>query len=224
MPFIDDLPFDGVPEPTRPALYGDHFVKALRVAAIAHGGQRRKGSDPESRPIPFISHPLGVCSIAQGYGADEEEAIAALLHDVLEDVTPTDAAISTVRWFGDRVYRIVEECTDGMPGPDGHKKPTAARRAAYLPRLATADRSALLVSASDKLHNARSIVADLRVVGDKVWERFNLGKEDQLAWYDGLVRAYRANPAHHAELVDELARVVQEMRGLAEATEPAAAR
>ena len=219
MPFVDDLPFDGVPEPRDPPLYTDRFVKALRVAAIVHGDQVRK-----STPVPYVSHPLGVCSIAQGYGADEEEAIAALLHDALEDVTPTDAAISTVRWFGDRVYRIVEECTDGMPGPDGHKKPTAERRAAYLPRLATADRSALLVSASDKLHNARSIVADLRVVGDKVWERFNLGKEDQLAWYDGLVRTYRANPAHHAELVDELARVVQEMRGLAEATEPAAAR
>ena len=219
MPFVDDLPFDGVPEPRDPPLYTDRFVKALRVAAIVHGDQVRK-----STPVPYVSHPLGVCSIAQGYGADEEEAIAALLHDALEDVTPTAAAISTVRWFGDRVYRIVEECTDGMPGPDGHKKPTAERRAAYLPRLATADRSALLVSASDKLHNARSIVADLRVVGDKVWERFNLGKEDQLAWYDGLVRTYRANPAHHAELVDELARVVQEMRGLAEATEPAAAR
>ena len=224
MPFIDDLPFDGVPEPPVRPLYGDRFVKALRVAAIAHGGQGRKSSDATSRPIPYISHPLGVCSIAQGYGADEDEAIAALLHDVLEDVTPTDAAIRSVRWFGDRVYRIVEDCTDGMPGPNGKKKPTAERRAAYLPRLAAADGSALLVSASDKLHNARSVVADLRVVGDDVWRRFNLGKEDQLAWYRDLVRAYRANPAHHVPLVDELARVVQEMRRLAEETELAAAR
>jgi (p)ppGpp synthase/HD superfamily hydrolase len=223
VPFIDDLPFDGVPEPTVRPLYGDRFVKALRVAAIAHGGQRRKSSDPKSRPIPYISHPLGVCSIAHGYGADEDEAIAALLHDVLEDVTPTDAAIRTVRWFGDRVYRIVEDCTDGMPGPNGKKKPTAERRAAYLPGLATADRSALLVSASDKLHNARSIVADLRVVGDDVWKRFNLGKEDQLAWYRDLVSAYRANLAHHAELVAELDRTTLEMRRLADQAELVAA-
>jgi (p)ppGpp synthase/HD superfamily hydrolase len=224
MPFIDDLPFDGIPEPTGQPRYGCRFVKALRVAAIVHADQVRKSTDPESKRIPYISHPLGVCSIAQGYGADEDEAIAALLHDVLEDVTPTDAAIRTVRWFGERVYRIVEECTDGMPGPDGKKQPTAERRAAYLPRLATADRSALLVSASDKLHNARSIVADLRVVGDDVWRRFNLGKEDQLAWYRDLVSAYRANAAHHVPLVDELVRVVQEMRRLAEETELAAAR
>jgi (p)ppGpp synthase/HD superfamily hydrolase len=224
MPFIDDPPFEGVPAPTGRPLYGDRFVKALRVAAIAHGSQRHKSSDPESRPIPYISHPLGVCSIAQGYGADEDEAIAALLHDVLEDVTPTDAAIRTVRWFGERVFRIVEDCTHGMPGPDGKKRPTADRRAAYLPRLATADRSALLVSASDKLHNARSIVADLRVVGHDVWRRFNLRKQEQLAWYEGLVGAYQANPAHHAELVDELARLVQEMRRLADHVEVAAAR
>ncbi len=82
VPFIDDLPFDGVPEPAGMPCCGDRFVKALRVAVIAHGGQRRKSSRPESRPIPYISHPLGVCSIAQGYEADEEEAIAALLHGI----------------------------------------------------------------------------------------------------------------------------------------------
>ena len=224
VPVIDDLPFEGVPEPAGPPRYGDRFVKALRVAAIVHGGQVRKSTGPDSEWIPYISHPLGVCSIAQGYGADEDEAIAALLHDVLEDVTPTEAALRTVRWFGDRVCRIVEDCTDGMPGPEGRKQPTAERRAAYLPRLATADSSALLVSASDKLHNARSIVADLRVKGHDVWRRFNLGKDDQLAWYGGLVDAYRANPAHHVPLVDELDRVLQEMRRLAEETELAAAR
>ena len=224
MPFIDDLPFEGIPEPIDPPRYTDRFVKALRVAAIVHGGQVRKSTGPEREWIPYVSHPLGVCSIAQGYGADEEEAIAALLHDVLEDVTPTDAAIRTVRWFGDRVYRIVEDCTDGMPGPDGRKQPTAERRAVYLPRLATADHSALLVSASDKLHNARSIVADLRVKGHDVWSRFNLGKDDQLAWYGSLVVAYRANAHHHVELVDELDRVAQEMRRLADEAEHAAGR
>lgn len=134
------------------------------------------------------------------------------------------SSIRTVRWFGDRVYRIVDDCTDGMPGSDGRKQPTADRRAAYLPRLAAADQSALLVSASDKLHNARSIAADLRLKGDDVWGRFNLGKDDQLAWYGGLVDAYRANPAHHVELVDELDRVVKEMRRLADEAELAAGR
>lgn len=185
-PVIDDLPFEGVPEPTEAPRYSDRFVKALRVAAIAHGGDDRKGS-----------------------------AIAALLHDVLEDVTPTDAAIRTVQWFGDRVFRIVELCTDGMSGPDGKKAPSLERKAGYIARLKTGDHSVLLMSASDKLHNGRLIVADLRTVGDEVWERFNVTKEQQLAYYAELAAAFEGNPAHHVELVAELDRTVAEMHRLA---------
>jgi GTP pyrophosphokinase len=185
-------------------------VKALRVAAIAHGGDCRKGGT-----IPYIAHPLGVCSIAWEYGADEDEAIAALLHDMLEDVCPTDAAIRTVRWFGDRVYRIVQHCTDRMPGPDGKKPPSIEAKAAYVERLKTAEPSALLVSASDKLHNARSIVADLRTDGDRVWERFNVTKDEELDYYGSLVRVLRENPYRHPALVEELARTVDEMWRLA---------
>ena len=212
MPFIDDLPFDGVPEPPVRPLYGDRFVKALRVAAIAHGGQGRKSSDATSRPIPYISHPLGVCSIAQGYGADEDEAIAALLHDAIEDGEPTEAARATVWSFGPEVGRIVEGCTDADTHP---KPPWRRRKEEYLSSLATKDHSTLLVSASDKLHNARSIVRDLRGIGDRVWGRFSVSKQETLWYYRSLVTAYRANPAHTPALVDELDRTVTEIETLA---------
>jgi (p)ppGpp synthase/HD superfamily hydrolase len=210
MPVIDELPFDGIPEPSAAPRYGARFVTALRVAAIVHGGDCRKGTH-----VAYVSHPLAVCSIAMAYGADEDEAIAALLHDVIEDVRPTDAAIATVRWFGDRVFSVVEHCTDGIPGTDGAKAPSTERKTAYLGRIGRADSSTLLVSASDKLHNARSIVADLRTDGEEVWRRFNVGKDDELRYYRGLVTAYLGNPGHHPELVAELDRVVAEMWRLA---------
>lgn len=209
MPSVDELPFPGVAVPAHP-LWNARFTQALRASAIAHGGDYRKGTR-----IPYIAHPLGVCSIAMGYGADEDEAIAALLHDVLEDVRPTNAAEQTVSWFGDRVFAIVRHCTDGMPGPDGRKAPSLDRKAAYIERIGTGDRSELLVSASDKLHNARSIVADLRTDGERVWERFNVTKSQQLDYYSALVAAFRANRASEPALVEELARTVADMWHLA---------
>lgn len=174
-----------------------------------HAAQPRKGTD-----IPFVSHLLGVCSIAFEYRATEDEAIAALLHDAIEDVTPTDEARAVVGSFGSAVLAIVEGCTDGVAGEDGRKAPKAERSRAYLEHLRAADRSILLVSASDKLYNARSIVKDLRVHGDRLWSRFSGSREQTLAYYRELVMAFRANPASNAELVDELDRTVIEMQRL----------
>jgi len=159
-----------------------------------------------------LSHLLGTCSIALEYGADEVEAIAALLHDAIEDGEPTAAARATVWSFGPDVGRIVEGCTVSDTHP---KPPWRRRKEKYLASLATRDRSTLLVSASDKLHNAHSIVGDLRGIGDRVWERFSASKQETLWYYRSLVTAYRANPAHTQALVDELDRMVTEMETLA---------
>jgi len=197
----------GWPLPPQPWMYSDRLILALQAAAQIHADQPRKQT-----AIPYLSHLLGTCSIALEYGANEDEAIAALLHDAIEDGLPTDASRKTVWGFGDEVGRIVEACTDSDQHP---KPPWRERKEKYLVRLADEDRSVLLVSASDKLHNARAIVRDLREIGDDLWGRFSATKGDSLWYYRGLVREYRANPAHTTALVDELDRTVTEMEQLA---------
>ena len=192
---------------TGPAAYSSRLIEALGVAARLHEAQLRKGSG-----VPYLSHLLGTCSIALEYGADEDEAIAALLHDAIEDVEPVERARAAVAAFGERVLHIVEGCTDTDEHP---KPPWRARKQAYIDHLADADASILLVSAADKLHNARSVSADLRRHGSTTWERFTGGRDGSLWYYRALVTAFRANPLHHADLVEELDRAVQEMEALA---------
>jgi (p)ppGpp synthase/HD superfamily hydrolase len=197
----------GVPLPPRPWQYSDRLVEAMAVAAQIYGSQVRKGTT-----TPYLSHVLGTCAIALDYGANEDEAIAALLHDAIEDGQPTEAARATVWTFGQEVGRIVEGCTDA----DSHPKPPwLERKQAYLARIAVEDRSILLVSASDKLHNAGSILRDLREVGEDVWKRFSATKDQTLSYYRSLVTEYRANAACTPALIDELDRTVTEMEILA---------
>jgi (p)ppGpp synthase/HD superfamily hydrolase len=199
----------GIPTPPEPWLYSHRFLLALEAAATMHAAQRRKGSD-----IPYVSHLLGTCSIALEYGADEDEAIAALLHDAIEDVEPTEAARAAVARFGERVLTIVEGCTDADTHP---KPPWRERKKHYIAHLAEADASVLLVSASDKLHNARSILTDLRRTGDAVWARFNASRDETLWYYRALVQAFRRNPAHNSDLIDELDRTTAEVERLVRA-------
>ena len=206
MPDLDNDTLRGVPTPDQPWLYSRGFLLALVAAATMHAAQRRKGSE-----VPYVSHLLGTCAVALEYGAHEDEAIAALLHDAIEDVEPTDAARSTVGSFGDRVLAIVEGCTDADTHP---KPPWRERKERYIAHLAEADASVLLVSAADKLSNARSTLADLRRLGDAVWDRFNAGRDDTLWFYRAVVDALRANPAHQADLVAELDRMVAELEHL----------
>ena len=209
MPKRPDDPLEAMPLPRGSLLYSRRFLEALEAAAVMFAATRRKKSK-----IPYVAHLLGVCAIVLEHGGTEDEAIAALLHDTLEDITPTKRARKTVRAFGDNVYGIVLGCTDGTPNMKGKKAPWRERKEAYVAGLGHEPRSVLLVSAADKLHNARAIVADLRAVGDKVWKRFNAPKTDVLWYYGALVAAFRANPAHPVALVDELERVVAEMRRL----------
>ena len=194
-----------LPLPSGPALYSERFVEALQAAARMHMAQERKGSG-----VPYISHLLGTCAIALEFGADEDQAIAALLHDAIEDIVPTHHSRAVVATFGPEVLRIVEACTDADTHP---KPPYRGRKEAYIARLATEDGAALLVSASDKLHNARAIVSDLHRYGPMVWERFN-PESDQLWYYRSLVAAFRSNPDHDPALIDELDRTVSEMERL----------
>jgi len=194
------------PPPTGDHLYSERFVEALQVAAQMHAAQGRKGTT-----IPYVSHLLGTCSIALEYGATEEQAIAALLHDAIEDLMPVDEVTATVGYFGEEVLRIVEACTDAHTKP---KPPWLKRKKAYIARLEHEDEAVVLVSASDKLHNARAIVRDLRDQGDSVWRRFNAGKDGQLWYYRALVRAFRKT-GHHRALVKELDRTVKRMKRLA---------
>jgi (p)ppGpp synthase/HD superfamily hydrolase len=190
-------------------LYSERLIQALGVAAQLHAAQRRKGSE-----IPYLSHLLGTCGIALDYGAQEDEAIAALLHDAIEDVQPTEDARAAVGAFGSEVLRIVEGCTDADTHP---KPPWRERKEAYVAHVAELDAPILLVSAADKLHNSRSIVSDLRRFGPATWDRFTGGRDGSLWYYNALVTAFRANPAHPHQLVDELDRTVTEMETLARA-------
>lgn len=156
------------------------FVQGLELAIRAHNGQVRKGTH-----IPYIAHPMAVASIALEYGADEDQAIAALLHDAVEDGGA--AYVSKIReLFGERVTTIVMGCTDGVPNSAGQKPPWKTRKEQYLAHLEEAALDVLLVSGSDKLHNARAILSDLQAIGNQVFDRFSASKAETVWYYSSL--------------------------------------
>ena len=185
------------------------FEEALNFAVRLHAGQLRKGTK-----IPYAAHLLSVASIALQHGADEEEAIAALLHDAVEDQGGAKTREEIRRRFGERVEAIVDGCTDTDVTP---KPPWKERKQAYIAHVGTASPSVRLISASDKLDNARAILADYRSVGESLWKRFHGGREGTLWYYRSLVETFRQ--AGSNALVEELDRVVTEIEHLA-GTEP----
>ncbi len=154
----------------------ERIARALALAVEAHNGQNRKGTE-----IPYIAHPMGVASIALDHGADEDQAMAALLHDAVEDGGQHFAKMIREQ-FGDRVADIVEGCTDGVPDASGVKEAWLPRKERYIAHLRQANDVVLLVSGSDKLHNARAIVEDLLTIGRSVFDRFT-ATPDQTIWY-----------------------------------------
>jgi (p)ppGpp synthase/HD superfamily hydrolase len=181
------------------------FEKALVYATRIHGGQLRKKTK-----IPYIGHILGVTAIALEYGANNTEAIGALLHDAVEDCGGEKRLRDIERKFGKPVARIVAGCTDTMQIP---KPPWRERKEQYITHLKSASQSTRLVSTSDKLHNTRAILRNLREEGDKLWSRFSGGKEGTLWYYRALVTAFRQHG--DSDLIDELDRVVTEIERLA---------
>jgi GTP pyrophosphokinase len=157
------------------------LAQAAAYAMSVHADQQRKGAN-----TPYIAHLLAVASLVLEHGGDEDQAIAGLLHDAIEDCGIAQEAIIAER-FGPRVARTVRACTDADTLP---KPPWRERKRAYLQHLETADQDALLVSCCDKLHNARAIVTDLRTDGDSVFERFRAGKAGTLWYYEALAEAF----------------------------------
>jgi len=195
----------------------ERFTRAVDYARIAHAGQVRKGTD-----IPYLTHLLGVAALVIEHGGDEDQAIAGLLHDTIEDCGEAHAAIIRAT-FGDRVADIVEACTDGTAeGKGGHVDAEAKRqdwlrrKQQYLAHLGHAPDEVLLVSGSDKLHNALSVVADLENpgVGKAVFERFTGGRDGTLWYYASLSRvlAERTSP-----LAKRVGKAVDRMHALASA-------
>ncbi|HEX8792676.1 MAG TPA: HD domain-containing protein [Polyangiaceae bacterium] len=180
------------------------FHDAMVYAARLHAKQLRKGTR-----VPYVAHLLATTSIALEHGATEDEAIAALLHDAVEDQGGQKTLSAIRRRFGGAVADIVLGCSDTDATP---KPPWRARKEAHLRHLRRAPRSVRLVAAADKLHNARSIVADLRERGRAAWDRFNAGPEEQLWYYGAMVDVFSTKGPR--ALAGELRRVVDEMRRL----------
>jgi (p)ppGpp synthase/HD superfamily hydrolase len=153
---------------------GPRFLRAFEFAAKRHKYQTRKAST-----IPYIAHLMGVASVVLESGGDEDLAIAALLHDVVEDCGGTPMLKEVRRRFGSRVAKIVDGCTDADTYP---KPPWRERKENYIARLREEDADTRLVSAADKLNNVRSILSDYRDIGESVWSRFN-GKREGTLWY-----------------------------------------
>lgn len=177
------------------SLLTERFTRAVDYARVAHAAHYRKGSG-----IPYIYHLLGVSSLVIEFGGSEDQAIAGLLHDVIEDCGAHHGPRIRAE-FGDNVARIVLACTDGTAEEKSEHADAEAKRLdwvrrkqAYLQHLAEADDEVLLVSGCDKLHNARAIVQDLEdpAVGEAVFSRFSGGRDGTLWYYTSLQGIFAA--------------------------------
>jgi (p)ppGpp synthase/HD superfamily hydrolase len=184
------------------------FTEALTWAATLHRSQERKAN-----ATPYVAHLLAVAGLVLEHGGDEDEAIAALLHDAIEDQGGHATRLQIAERFGPRVAAIVEGATESdlQPTP-----PWRARKEAHLASLAQADRSVQLVAAADKLHNARSLIADYGRLGEAIWSHFRGGKTGTLWYYRA---AAAALPNAPAELLAELESTIARLERLAAASD-----
>ena len=195
------------------SLLTDRFKEAFLYCLQLHGDDTRKG-----KPVPYIAHLMSVCALVLEHGGSEDEAIAALLHDALEDHPDTASRPDIRARFGVDVLHFVESCTDTPSDYQGGEKPPwRSRKQRLLDHIAKASPGLLRIALADKLHNARSLLADYRQQEDTLWERFNAGKADQLWFYQSLVRTFRDAGAT-GYLIEELERVVTELVALCDAS------
>lgn len=180
------------------------FNEALLYAAKLHAGQKRKSSD-----IPYLSHLLGAAALTLQFGGDEDQAIAALLHDAVEDQGGLKTLAEIEQKFGKRVARIVDGCTDSYTIP---KKPWLERKKQYILRLAGEPEDTRLVSLADKVDNARSIILNLQEDGRSTWNKFKGGREGSLWYYRELAAVF--SRLANDPLTREFARLVGEMERL----------
>ncbi|MGB2602533.1 MAG: HD domain-containing protein [Candidatus Sulfotelmatobacter sp.] len=189
----------------RPIKLGPRFRRAFLFAADKHAGQARKAST-----IPYIAHLMGVASLVLEFGGDEDMAIAALLHDVVEDCGGTRIQAEVRRRFGNRVAKIVAGCTDSDTTP---KPAWRERKENYIQHLKDADAETRLVSAADKLNNVRSILTDHRDVGEAIWARFHGGRDGTLWYYRALLEEFLGRKPHR--LIREFELAVKELEARA---------
>lgn len=191
-----------------PAAYSERFARALQMAYELHARDARKGKGTSA-----MGHLLSVAGIVIEYGGSEDEAIAALLHDAIEDAGGLATEKRIREAFGETVASIVRGCTDTDQTP---KPPWEPRKQAYLEHLASAGAAARFVSCADKLANVRSMVADLQTTGEQFWKRFNGPKHRQLWLYGAYAEEFlrEPSPAMAAELsvqVKRLSRLAEEV-------------
>ncbi len=196
---------DTLKKPPKPPYLGPRLQRAFRYAAEKHAGQTRKQT-----AVPYLSHLMAVAALVLEAGGDEDMAIAALLHDVVEDCGGIPRLREIRKQFGARVAKIVEGCTDSFGEP---KPEWVERKKDYLREVKQADVETRLVSASDKLHNVRTILADYRQDGEAIWARFSGKKEGTLWYYRALSDEYgRRSPNRNTReleiAVAELERMV----------------
>jgi (p)ppGpp synthase/HD superfamily hydrolase len=184
----------------------ERFQDAISLAFRLHAKQKRKGTN-----IPYFSHLMGVAALVLEDGGNEDEAIAALLHDAVEDQGGLQTLEDIRQKFGHHVAEIVDGCTDAYSLP---KPPWKQRKQAYMEHLGHAPPDVLRVSLADKLHNARSIYADLQRNGSSTWWRFNGGREGTLWYYRSLVEIFKQRSS--GPMVTELERVVAAIEALNE--------
>lgn len=205
-----DTPSPGDSPGSPPARLGPQFEAALIRAAELHREQRRKVSE-----TPYVAHLLSVAALVIEAGGSEDEAIAALLHDAVEDQGGAPILEQIRNEFGELVADIVAACSDADTTP---KPPWRERKERHIEHVRSSSRSVRLVTCADKLHNARCVVLDLRNSGEQVWERFRGGREGSLWYYREMLAALQAGNDVPAGMLDELMRTVQQMHQLAGAT------
>jgi (p)ppGpp synthase/HD superfamily hydrolase len=195
---------------------GPRFTDALAYAADVHVGQARKVADEDEPTIPYLGHLLAVAGEVVDSGGDEDEAIAALLHDAVEDQGGREQLAVIRERFGEKVAKIVEDCSDTLESEN--KEEWGERKRRYITKVVEeGDFSSLHVSVADKLQNVRSIIRDHGRVGDEVWERFNRPKAFTLGYHTALRDAYRERAQElgvdlpllepYSRAIDELAEI-----------------
>ncbi len=189
----------------KPPLLSKRYQEALVYTAKLHALQLRKGNN-----TPYLAHLLSVSSLVLEAGGDEDQAIAALLHDAVEDQGGQTTLDEIRTCFGDRVADIVDSCSDSYVMP---KPPWRRRKEQYLAHLQEASSDSRLVSLADKVHNARSILRDLRRDGSQVWHKFKEGRRGTLWYYQELASVF--SRTERGFLVEELENVVAKITHLA---------
>jgi (p)ppGpp synthase/HD superfamily hydrolase len=186
------------------------FTSAVDYARHIHI-ERRKGTD-----IPYMTHLLGVASLVMGeagragFQVTEDMVIAALLHDAVEDHGGLLRQQDIEQNFGPNVARMVEGLSDSFSEDASKKLSWMERKQAYIQRLRGEPEDVRLISAADKLYNARAILEDYREIGPKVWDRFKRGRSDQIWYFDELIAVFKSFGT--IRVVEELERVVEELK------------